>query len=601
MGPAGVFWLQLAPDTGAVRLWTLDQGGARPLSPPDYRIRSRINGYGGGALCLTTDGPWVVREDTGQVERLHPRSGEPVPVTGDRSDATSERSRYGGLVADPGRGVLAVRERLSVTGEVLDQALVAIATDGTETVLRAGAAEDCLGAPAPSDDGRWLAWVQWRLPAMPWHQSTLWLAQREASGALRSPRALLPPRPASVQQPSWSGHRLCVLSDHQGWWQPYRVRATGEGSQWSLLSGLRADHGNAPWQLAEQHHLGLPGGGWARVSYHRGEGQLWLASAPGARRRRLADGFTDFRCLQYHRGALYALASSDHRLQSLIRIDLVSDQLEVLAGGERPLTSVLRPQPFVLADAEVCGFFYPAVASGNHPGGSHRDPITPPPLILQVHGGPTSAAYPVLNLATQFWCQQGFSVLDLNHRGSSGAGRAFRQALAGRWGELEVADCLAAVAQLVREGRAHPQRLFVQGRSAGGYTALMAMASADCFRGAVSQFGVTDPRRLCAHTHRFESGYLDWLLGEDRDRWPERSPVNLAHRMTGPVLFFQGELDEVVVPAQTRAMAAAMARAGHDSEVVSFADEGHGFRHRASQAAVLRRSLAFYRNRMAAT
>ncbi|MDX1756804.1 MAG: prolyl oligopeptidase family serine peptidase [Marinobacter sp.] len=567
------------------------------MTPAGYSLRSQVNGYGGGALCAFETELFGVNAETQQIDRIDPETGAIAPLT--RTDG----ARYGGLVADPvGTRVLAVREWLATAGREPGQELVAVALDGRVTVLHAGA--DFYSAPAVSADGRHLAWVSWALPAMPWQVSTLWLAEVGRRGELLAPMPVPTPEPASVQQPTFAGSRLWVLSDHGGWWQPYEVDGQGREPGWLPLTERPADHANAPWQLAESHHRALPDGGWARVCYHQGVGELWLSAQAGATPRRVAPECVDFRGLQVYRGRLYALASRVDTATCVVALDTRHPdrpEVMVLAGGERlvPATSLSRPRPFQLPGERdvngpvASGFYYPPATPASS---------DPPPLIVNLHGGPTSAAYPAFNPQIQFWCQQGFAVAEVNYRGSSGAGRACRLALAGQWGCLDVEDAIAAADHLVDRGLADRRRLFIQGRSAGGYTALMAMVRSNRFRAGASLFGVSDPGPLRAQTHRFESGYLDWLLGDPRQhpqRWRARTPVLQAHRIRGPVVFFQGGRDSVVVPEQTERMAAAMAQAGVPAEVHLFPEEGHGFRLRRNQAAMLAKLLAFYRQQWA--
>ncbi|SDX32980.1 S9 family peptidase [Marinobacter mobilis] len=599
MSAAGVFWLELDPASGDSALVTLHDGQPRRLTASGYSLRSRVNGYGGGALCLLGRWGYGVNAGSGQIDCIDLGSGRARPLT------RTPGFRYGGLVADTAnQRLLAVRERVAspdphahspggIPSHSEVQSLVAVELSGKVTVLHQG--EDFYGAAAFSVDGRQLAWVCWQWPQMPWQTSTLWLADVEPEGALVQPRPLSTPEPAAVQQPRFCGQQLVALSDHGGWWRPYALDASPESTRWRPLPAVDADHANAPWQLGESHYQPLPGGGWVGVRYRDGFGELWWYPGEDLAPRRLAPDRTDFRSLCHAEGTLYCLASRWDALTEVLAIELATGRASILAGGEQlwPASRLSRPEPFTLthtdtADAvPAAGFYYPPAGGGG---------ADAPPLLVLIHGGPTSSSYPVLRPDIQFWCQQGFAVADLNYRGSTGLGRAFRLNLEGRWGQVDVDDACALVGQLTREGRADPRRAFIQGRSSGGYTALMAMTRSSVFRGATSLFGVTDPWHLRSCTHRFESGYLDWLLGpaSGADDWRDRTPALLADQMTGPVLFFQGGQDTVVVPAQTEAMATAMAAAGLHAEVHLFPDEGHGFRHQANQVRVLEETLAFY-------
>jgi len=351
--------------------------------------------------------------------------------------------------------------------------------------------------------------------------------------------------------------------------------------------------------LGEVHHCLLPGGGWARAHYHLGRGELWLSGPDQPNPTRIAPAFSDFRSLCTCGDFLYAIARSPDRLDAVLKIDPrsaeASAEVSVVAGGEPALPGYALAQPV--------SFRVPALArEATAPQGFLYSPLTPgtepPALILVAHGGPTSAAYPVFNPLIQFWCQRGFAVAEVNYRGSSGYGRAFRLALAQRWGEIDVEDMARAADALVAAGHADGNQVFIQGRSSGGYTALMALSLSQRYSAGASQFGVTDPMQLRRMTHRFESGYLDWLLGcPDRhpQRWQARTPRLRAAVMAAPVIFFQGGQDKVVVPEQTRIMVAAMEQAGRKPELHWFQNEGHGFLQQANQAAMLDALYSFYR------
>jgi len=546
------------------------------LSKP-LGVRSDVNGYGGGALCASPDTLYSVESASQQIVAIDPSSGRCTALTSDTNAC------FGGLVWDGGR-LLAVRES---NGE---QQLVAIEY-GRPTVLHSGL--DFYSAPAVSSDGQRLAWVSWQLPDMPWVASTLWIADVSGDGSLRNAKPVTTPEPGCVQQPLFDGDKLVALSDHQDWWQPWQW---GEAGGWQCLDDVRADGANAPWQLGESHHLALPNGGWLRVRFCDGIGQLWWQKA-NVRLIQLAEHFVDFRCLRLHGTNAYCLARSVDRLDSVLRIDAASGQVQEIAGGESPYPGVklATPEPFVLQTSEgdepaQSGFYYPPFA-GN------ESESFPPPLILIAHGGPTSMAYAAINPQIQFLCHQGFAVADVNYRGSSGFGRAGRLALAGQWGLVDVQDMEGAAQHLIDAGRAAPGRVAIQGRSAGGYTALMAMATSIRFAAGVSQFGVSDPERLRELTHRFESGYLDWLLGpfeEGSGCWQTRSPLAQAHRIQRPVAFFQGGKDRVVVPQQTEVMANAIRVNGQQPLVRLYPDEGHGFRQAANQIDMLRELANFY-------
>ncbi|TNE79023.1 MAG: S9 family peptidase [Gammaproteobacteria bacterium] len=572
-----VFWLASEPDSGQVRLWRAGAAGKAAIDTGPDGVRSRLNGYGGGAFAVLPDfvfwvsdaqALWCLDRRTGQRRLLVPAGGQ----------------AWGGLTPDT------VRSRLLAVREVDGcQSLVAVTPDdGIATVLHTG--EDFYSAPALSADGRQIAWYSWALPDMPWYRTRLWVGELDVAGRLLTSTTIDPPAPGSVQQPSFVGSDLWVLSDHAGWWQPFHIRENG---RWCGAQAPNLDHANAPWQLAENHscHLNT---GWARVCYRDGIGELWLENNDGG--RRVAVDFTDFRSLTCRDEKLLCIAKSACRLDAIIEVCPVTGNVTVLQGGDVPPVAghLVLPEPVNVPPEPgfpfpLQGFLYPPVS--DHP--------EPPPIIVVAHGGPTSAAYAAYNPQVQFWCQRGFAVVDVNYTGSTGFGRAYRMALKGRWGRADVEDMDRMIRYLDAGGYCDGSRAFIQGRSSGGYTALMAAVSGGEFCALASLFGVSDPLNLRKATHRFESGYLDWLLGDpgaSGENWRSVTPTCLAERIACPAIFFQGLQDPVVVPEQTRQMAAALEAQGKTVEVHVFEDEGHGFRQAQNQASVLRNLLRFYRH-----
>lgn len=529
-------------------------------------------------MSAGSNGLFAVSEDQ-QILHIEPDGSGVTELT------LKDSGHFGGLVVDDSRSVLlAVREHEGA------QSLVAIDNCGQIRTLHQG--EDFYSAPAVSSDGKRLAWVSWQLPDMPWIATVLWTAELTADGELENPRRWLPPTQGCVQQPIFEGNQLWVLSDHDGWWQPYRFSECLGEALWHKDSTAESDHANAPWQLGERHHCLLGQDGWARVRYHKGAGELWLDHSELLAPVRVAEAWSDFRALRYYRGHLYCIARSTTVMDAVLKIDPVTGRIETLAGGEAPWDDVapVEPEWFQLpgGNGVVSGFLYTP----------QDDEHQPSPLILIAHGGPTSAVYPVLNPQTQFWCQRGFAVAEVNYRGSTGCGRAFRMALEGQWGVADVEDMERVADHLAAHVSIDGQQIFIQGRSSGGYTALMALVRSDRFAGGASLYGVTDPMRLRAMTHRFESGYLDWLLGapgHDGQCWDDRAPRLLAENISAPCIFFQGGMDRVVVPEQTRAMVAAIREAGGHPELHWFEDEGHGFQRQENQAAMLEWLHSFYR------
>ena len=590
-GLGGVVWSEFDPQDACTRLCHWTSSSVRCLTPAGWSVRSRVYEYGGGAFCLGPDGLAFVREADQQLY-WQALQGQPQALT-QRSDC-----RYGDLSYDAlHRTVLAVEEQHSAAGVI--HRLVEVSRDtGMRQVLKQGC--DFYAAPTVSPDGQRLAWIEWSRPQQPWLATRLCVAERSAHGGWLPERVVAGQAgDQSIQQPVFDPlNRLLALSDRNGYWQPWRESANGDNTL-QPLACRQADHAAAPWQLGARNYLSLSPD-HLLLSALEG-GFAWLAQhAPAsADEQRLACDYSRFRQLAADQDYFYAIAASAQQGSVVLAIDRISHACRELASGscELPRAEVSLPQALQFASTagEPChGFFYPP-----HNSAVEAFPEERPPLLVFLHGGPTSACYPVLDPRIQFWTQRGFAVVDLNYRGSSGYGRHYRLRLQGSWGEADVEDAVAVVEHLGERGLIDSERVFIRGASAGGYTALCALAFTETFRGGASLYGVSDPLSLRRVTHKFEADYLDWLLGdpqEHAERYQARTPLLHAERIQAPVIFFQGALDHVVVPEQTARMVAALEHQGVEVQCRVYDDERHGFRQAANLADALDAELAFYRH-----
>lgn len=572
LGANGLFWNEYRPEDAACRIWHWRDGVAKCLTPDGFSVRSRVYEYGGGAFCLTPDGVVFVAEADQQLYR-QTLDGAPEALT-------SGECRYGDLHFAFGQ-VLAVEEQQN------QHRLVAIdLADGVRHLLVEGA--DFYAAPTLSPNGRRLAWIEWSRPHQPWTSTRLMVAERLADSGFGSPRCVAGDEvEESIQQPRFDAEgRLYCLTDRGGFWQPWAETSDGLAP----LPAAPADHAPAPWQLGGCTWLPVEDSVLASWS-EGGFGRLTLGDED------YTGDYSRFRHLALDAQFIYCIAASPISPAAVITIDRATREVQVLAGGVAPLPAerISRPQTlrYPSGSGEAHGFFYPAM-SGE----------TKPPLVVFIHGGPTSACYPMLDPRIQYWTQRGFAVADLNYRGSSGYGREYRQALHLSWGEVDVEDACAVVAYLADQGLIDGERAFIRGGSAGGYTTLCALAFKQVFRAGTSLYGVSDPVALARATHKFEGDYLDWLIGDpekDAERYAARTPLLHANTIRVPVIFFQGELDAVVVPQQTRDMVTALEQNGIPVEAHYYPDERHGFRRATNQAHALEQEWKFYRRVMGLT
>lgn len=597
-----VWWAEGRPEEGGrVALLRRPPGGEpEEATAPGANVRTRVHEYGGGAWLLLGAEEFVFAEFSDQ--RLYrQRLGEaPVPLTPEppRPGAL----RYADMRVDPGLETIVCVRETHGEGEPRNE-IVALPLDGSgeATVLATG--RDFYSFPRPSPDGKWLAWTCWDHPSMPWDGTELWLAPREDPG---DARLLAGGAGESIFQPEWDrSGRLHFVSDRDGWWNLYRAGdpAAGlSGEVWPVvqLTEEKADLGHPQWLFGGATYAFLADGTIVAVRTERGTERLF-ALEPGAW------GMTDLG-LPYTSFGFPALAARGSRVAfaaatpeeptAIVVYDAAARATEtVRAASEERIDPAYVPRPrpveFPTGDGETAhGFFYPPT---NPEFVGPEDEL--PPLIVVSHGGPTSHATPELNAEIVYWTSRGIGVVDVNYRGSSGHGRAYRDRLRGNWGLVDSEDCVAAARHLAHEGEADGDRLAIRGGSAGGYATLCALVFHDAFAAGASYYGVADTETLARDTHKFESRYLDGLIGpypERADLYRERSPIHHVERLRTPVILFQGLEDEIVPPNQAEAMAAALKRNGVPSAYLAFPGEQHGFRRAETEIRCLEAELAFY-------
>jgi dipeptidyl aminopeptidase/acylaminoacyl peptidase len=457
-----------------------------------------------------------------------------------------------------------------------------------------------------------LAWLQWDHPNMPWDGTELAVAtiRRGADGAPEGldGTCVVAGGPAeSVVQPGFlADGSLAFCTDRTGWWGPWRLPADGGAAVPMLHSGVDGEIGGPLWVGGLRWWTEL-GPGYLLVTVRAdGVDRLALITPDGVLDE-LDTPFTEI-------GQLAAVG--DGTSAAVVAAGAIEEPapylLEVLAeGGPEPIVVLERLREPRDDGVDPAWFSRPThvsfrSAEGRTAHALHYPPHHPevagpagehPPLIVVIHGGPTSAARVRLDLAKQFWTSRGFAVLDVNHGGSTGYGRPFRDLLRGRWGEVDVADAVAAARHLADIGEADPHRMAIRGGSAGGFTTLAALCFHDAFAAGASHYGVADLAALAAETHKLESRYLDSLVGpwpEARETYEARSPIHHTNGLSVPLLVLQGSEDEVVPPDQAEMIVAALAAKGIPHAYLLFEGEQHGFRRADTIVRALEAELWFY-------
>jgi dipeptidyl aminopeptidase/acylaminoacyl peptidase len=447
-----------------------------------------------------------------------------------------------------------------------------------------------------SPDGASICWLSWNHPNMPWDGTELWTARIGDDGSASAAGMVAGGPTESIFQPEWSPDgRLFYVSDRDGWWKLYGE--AGAVLDPSLTGG--AEFGAPQWAFDSRTYAFLPDGRIACAFARSGRSYLAIADPETGGLTPLDLPLTGFGGPRAGTdGSLYFNGSSPTTPSAIYRLSLASGGLAILRRSsdlaiDAEYISIPEPLEFPTEGGLTAHALYYAPKNPNFtaPAGEK------PPLIVMSHGGPTSASGAGLSLGRQYWTSRGFALLDVNYGGSTGYGREYRERLNGKWGIVDVDDCCNGARYLAQRGLVDPERMAITGGSAGGYTTLSALAFRDVFKAGASHFGIGDLEALARDTHKFESRYLDGLVGpypERRDIYVERSPIHHVDRLGCPAIFFQGLEDRIVTPNQAEAMVAALKLKGIPVAYLAFEGEQHGFRKAENIKRALDGELYFY-------
>jgi dipeptidyl aminopeptidase/acylaminoacyl peptidase len=598
----GVYWLESRPhEAGRGVVVGGAPGGFRDLVPKSLSARSRVHEYGGGAWTVSGGTLYFSNDADQRLYRLDPGAAEPSPITAEGAFRYADGLIYSDRL-DSGRAWIGVREDHSVAGSEAVNTIVRIGLDAAPldhgSVLASG--HDFYSSPRLSPDGRWLAYLAWDHPGMPWVGTTLYTLPLDADGAPAGiPTAIAGGETESVFQPEWApdGSALFFISDRSGWWNLYRRRLDLQDDE--AVTPMQAEFGQPQWVFGMSTYA-FAGAGRLVCSYvSQGLGQLATIDLESDRLTPLDLPYTDFSSVRAEGDRVVFRAGSAAMPASFVLLDLSTGQSEILKRSTaadpslEPYFTRVEPVEYpTQGNRTAFGLYYPAFNPDYQaPEGDKA------PLLVKCHGGPTSSASSTLDLRIQYWTSRGISVLDVNYGGSSGFGREYRERLNGSWGIVDVDDCVNGARYLAEQGLVDGNRSVITGGSAGGYTVLAALTFRDYFRGGASHYGVSDLAALARDTHKFEARYLDALIGpypEREDLYRERSPITHAEKLSVPVIFFQGEEDRVVPPNQAETLVDALRFKGTPVGYLLFSNEQHGFRNGDNIKRSLDAELYFY-------
>jgi dipeptidyl aminopeptidase/acylaminoacyl peptidase len=563
------------------------RGPVGDVLPEPWNVRSGVHEYGGGAWWVRDGVLWFVNWADQRIWRLAPGDAAPVALTPEGARARALRYADGHVHPD-GTRIACVRETHHGDGREPTNEIVVLDAHAPSVPEVLVTGPDFVAAPRWSPDGTRLAWLEWDHPDMPWDAARL--VVRDLRSAEQRTLAGGPGESACL--PRWAPDgSLWACRDRSGYWALHRFGVDADNEE--VAVDIDADIGVPQWVFGQSRHVALPDGSVAFAYQRDGFDHLGL---------RHPDGTVS--TLDVAHTSIDSLAA---RGQAVVYVGAGPTvephvvELGISQGRAVGTTVIAPPRDLGLHEG---WFALPEPIDFPTGGGvtAHalfyrpRNPeVTPPegelpPLLVLIHGGPTAAARPMLNLSTQYWTSRGFAVVDVNYRGSTGYGRAYRELLRGQWGIADVEDCVAVARYLAERGEVDPRRCCIRGGSAGGFTTLAALAFHDVFAAGASYYGVADLEALAADTHKFESRYLDGLVApypEGREVYRARSPIHHVEAITSPLAVFQGLEDPIVPPAQSEVIVAALRARGVPVTYMAFEGEQHGFR----QAATIRRAL----------
>ncbi|XZN92391.1 MAG: S9 family peptidase [Microcoleus sp.] len=613
-----IYWVEARPSEAGrnVIVRRTPDGKISDVTPQPFNVRTRVHEYGGASFVVASGVVYFSHFADGRIyyQRLDSQPLALTPVV---------NCRYADAIVDKQRNrLICVREDHTRESEVVNT-IVSINLDNGEDIQILAQGEDFYASPRFSPDGSQISWISWNHPNMPWDGTELWTAEIHPDGDLGEKYLVAGGPEESIFQPEWSPDGvLYFVSDKSNWWNFYRTPLNpplvrGEaGIEGSPLVGGEINtepplvRGIEPlYEMAAE--FGLPQwvfgmSTYAVVSEHKiictytQQGKWYLATIDlvAKQLRKIDTPYSDISSLKAQGEKVVFLAGSPTESSAIVQLDLGTSQIEVLrlasnlsldAGYLSVPESIEFPTKNGLT---AFGFFYsPKNQDFAAPAGEK------PPLIVKSHGGPTAATSSSMNLKIQYWTSRGFAVLDVNYGGSTGYGREYRKRLQDSWGIVDVDDCANGAKYLAQRGLVDSAKMAIAGGSAGGYTTLCALTFRDVFKAGASYYGVSDLSALATDTHKFESRYLDGLIGpypERKDLYLERSPIHAAANLSCPIIFFQGLEDKVVPPNQAEMMVEILKAKGLPVAYVAYEGEQHGFRRAENIKKTLDGELYFY-------
>eukprot|EP00262_Sarcandra_glabra_P005592 TRINITY_DN17314_c0_g1_i1.p1 TRINITY_DN17314_c0_g1~~TRINITY_DN17314_c0_g1_i1.p1 ORF type:complete len:675 (-),score=107.83 TRINITY_DN17314_c0_g1_i1:312-2336(-) len=611
-GDGHLLWLEPRPSEAGRAVLVKEaeklEGEPMDITPAEFAVRTLAHEYGGGAFAIS--GNMIIFSNYKDQRLYKQLIGDhfAVPLTPD----------YGGPLVRYADGVfdsrfnryITVREdhRESSLNPTATIVAIDLRNENIQEPKILVSGNEFYAFPRVDTSGKRMAWVEWGHPNMHWDKAELWVGCISVDGDVYERICVAGGDPTVVEsptEPKWSlrGELFLITDRASGFWNIYKwIESKNEVI---AVYSLDAEFTRPLWVFGINSYDFIKSSGENNliVCSYRKNGRSYLGILDDARNSlSLLDvPFTDINNIISGLNCLYIEGASAVHPLSVAKVTLDElqskvDEFSIIWSSSPDITkykSYFSLPEIIEIPTEIPGqnayaYFYPP---SNH--NYQAKPDEKPPLLLKSHGGPTSEARGILNLSIQYWTSRGWAFADVNYGGSTGYGREYRERLLGSWGIVDVNDCCSCAKFLVESGKVDGERLCITGRSAGGYTTLASLAFRQTFKAGASLYGVADLSLLRAETHKFESHYLDNLVGSD-NAFFERSPINHVDKFSCPVILFQGLDDKIVLPNQAREIYQALKEKGLPVALVEFEGEQHGFRKAENIKFALEQQMVFF-------
>ncbi|MAR35183.1 MAG: peptidase [Chloroflexi bacterium] len=591
-----IYWLEGRPEESGryvIVSKSLNESKIIDVLPRGYNSRNSVHEYGGASFTVKNNKVFFTNWDDQRIYCIDNKKIFPVTP----SPHAEKSLRYSDLtLTEDAKWLICIRENHKNEGEPINE-IVALKTDGSFEVKILISGNDFYSSPRLNKNNDKLTWTQWNHPNMPWDETELCTAQIDLKNcSIGEINFIAGGNGVSILQPEWSDKgELIYVSDESGWWNLHK---SNNGKNKNILDESK-EHAGPSWQFGfktydfyKKENIILRG-----LSDDKKEGLIRILDLNGIIREEINLHYTQISYLNVHGANLFFIGSSPSRNDEIIKYSIEDKSIEIIKKSsdlEIPNSELSIAEEIEFSttnNSKAYAFYYPP-KNKNY---SNKD--LNPPLLVISHGGPTSAASNSLSLSIQFWTNRGFAVVDVNYRGSTGYGRKYRDELKGNWGVYDAEDCIAAVKYLSEEKLIDPKKVVIKGGSAGGYTTINALTFYDNFAAGATYYGIADLSVFINDTHKFESMYLESLIGKypkEKKKYYDRSAINFTEKLSAPMIILQGSEDKIVPVSQAEIMADALKKKQIPHALIIFEGEQHGFRKAENIKSSLESELYFY-------